>query len=56
MAAARFPWLGYASLVCSIGSFHPNSIFFVAEKIETDDFFTVCFLCIDHALYEISDF
>ncbi len=39
-----------------VGSFHPNSNFFVGEKIETDDFFTVCFLCIDHALCEILDF
>jgi hypothetical protein len=40
----------------SFGSFHPNSNFFVAEKIEMSDFFTVCSLYINHALCKISDF
>jgi hypothetical protein len=39
-----------------VGSFHPNSNFFVGEKNRNWWFFTVCFLCIDHALCEISDF
>jgi hypothetical protein len=39
-----------------LGHSIPTQIFSLQKKIESDDFFTVCSLCIDHALCEISDF